>query len=426
MVTGDRPEVLAVIQARGGSKSMLRKNIRSLAGHPLVAYSITAGLVAQSVARLVISTDDPEIAAISRDYGAEVPFLRPPELAQDDSPDLPLFQHALHWLEDNEGYRPDLVVQLRPTSPLRPAGLIDEAVEKLCAYPEADCIRGVTVPNQNPYKMWRDGANGFLRPLLMDEFNEAYNMPRQHLPKVYWQTGHIDAIRYETIATKKSLTGERVMPLLIDPIYCVDIDTELDWAYTEWLISSGAVPVIRPENRATISGVHRMLPLPDKVALLVLDFDGVLTDNRVLVTKNGTEAVICNRSDGMGLAMLRTHDIEVVVLSTETNPVVSARCQKLGIHCQQRVRDKEAALGVLAVERNVDLKQVVYVGNDVNDLGCLRIAGCGVAVADAHPEVLRAADWILSKPGGQGAVRELCDLIIGAISNRREGHGHSS
>src|SRR3972149_1828506 len=135
MVIGNRPEVLAVVQARGGSKSIPGKNIRSLAGHPLIAYSIAAGLAAQSVTRLIVSTDSQEIAEIARQYGAEVPFLRPPELAQDDSPDLPLFQHALRWLEDHEDYRPDVVVQLRPTSPLRPVGLIDEAVEALRACP---------------------------------------------------------------------------------------------------------------------------------------------------------------------------------------------------------------------------------------------------------------------------------------------------
>ena len=408
MVASSRLEVLAVVQARGGSKSIPRKNIRPLAGHPLVAYSIAAGLAAQSVTRLIVSTDDPEIAAISRDYGAEAPFLRPPELARDDSPDLPLFQHALRWLEDNEGYRPDIVVQLRPTSPLRPAGLIDEAMEKLRSCPETDCVRGVTRPKQNPYKMWREGEEGFLRPLLASEFDEPYNMPRQRLPKVYWQTGHIDAIRYETIVVGESLTGDRVLPLLIDRIYCVDIDTELEWTYAEWLITSGAVPTIRPEGGAATSDP----PLPAKVALLVLDFDGVLTDNRVWVTEDGVETVACNRSDGMGLAMLRVQGIEAMVLSTETNLVVAARCRKLGIPCQHGVEDKEAVLRASMAERNVDPSQVVYVGNDVNDLGCLRLAGCGVAVADAHSAVLAEADLVLSRRGGQGAVRELCDMIL--------------
>src|SRR3989337_3169724 len=111
--------VLALIPARGGSKSIPQKNIRSFAGHPLIAYSIVAGLAAQTVNRVIVSTDDEEIATVARHYGAEVPFLRPAELAQDGTPDLPVFQHALYWLEENEGYQVEIVVQLRPTSPFR-------------------------------------------------------------------------------------------------------------------------------------------------------------------------------------------------------------------------------------------------------------------------------------------------------------------
>jgi len=219
-----RPEVLAIVQARGGSKGVPRKNLRLVGGHPLVAYSIASGLAAETVTRLLVSTDDEEIAEVSRRYGAEVPFMRPAELATDDAPDFPLFEHALQWLDAHEGYRPQVVVQLRPTTPFRPRGLIDKAVRLLLDDPEADCVRGVTRPSQNPYKMWRMGEDGYLVPLLESEFPEPYNMPRQQLPPTYWQTGHIDAIRYETIINKRSLTGRRVRPIMVEYRYCVDID----------------------------------------------------------------------------------------------------------------------------------------------------------------------------------------------------------
>src|SRR5512140_1055395 len=131
-------EVLAIIPARGGSKGIPRKNIRDFAGYPLIAYSIAAGLQAKSVTRVIVSTDDQEIAAVARQCGAETPFLRPAEFAQDTSTDLPLFQHALAWLAEHEGYHPDVVVQLRPTSPIRPPTLVDEAVRLLLDHPEAD------------------------------------------------------------------------------------------------------------------------------------------------------------------------------------------------------------------------------------------------------------------------------------------------
>lgn len=149
-------EVLAIIPARGGSKSIPRKNIRPFAGHPLIAYSIAAGLAAETVNRVVVSTDDEQIAAISRRYGAETPFMRPEEFSQDDTPDLPVFQHALRWLRENEGYRPEMIVQLRPTSPLRRVRHIDQAVHRLLDRPEANAVRTVCVPFQNPFKMWQD------------------------------------------------------------------------------------------------------------------------------------------------------------------------------------------------------------------------------------------------------------------------------
>src|SRR5512144_1887099 len=118
-------EILALIPARGGSKGIPRKNIRSFAGHPLIAYSIAAGLRSSMVNRVIVSTDDEEIAAVACQYGAEVPFLRPAEYAQDQTLDLPVFQHVIDWFAEHENYRPDVVVQLRPTSPIRPPALVD-------------------------------------------------------------------------------------------------------------------------------------------------------------------------------------------------------------------------------------------------------------------------------------------------------------
>jgi len=240
-VPGEGGEVLALIPARGGSKSIPRKNIRPFASHPLIAYSIAAGLAAKTVARVIVSTDDEEIAAIARQYGAETPFLRPAEFALDDTPDLPVFQHALKWLEEHEGYRPQIVVQLRPTSPFRRVRHIDEAVRLLLARPEADAVRTVCAPFQNPFKMWRIGADGFMHPIGIEfgVLGEPYNLPRQTLPEVYWQTGYVDAARAETILHKNSMTGERILPLVIDPAEWIDIDSPDDWRRAERLLESG-------------------------------------------------------------------------------------------------------------------------------------------------------------------------------------------
>jgi len=404
------PIVLAVVPARGGSKSIPRKNLRRFAGHPLIAYSIAAGRQAQAVTRVVVSTDDEEIAEVALRYGAEVPFLRPAELAQDDTTDLPVFQHILRELEQRQGYRPEIVVQLRPTSPVRPRDCIDRAVALLREHPEADSVRGVVPSGQNPFKMWRLADDGAMRPLL-PEIPEAYNLPRQALPATYWQTGHVDAIRASTIE-HGSMSGTVIWPLVLDPIYTVDIDTPRDWLRAEWLVEQTGIDMVRP-------GAARR-PLPQAVRLVVLDFDGVLTDDRVWVDGEGTETVAADRSDGMGLARLKAAGIEAIVISSEVNPVVAARSRKLGLAWEQGVADKAAALRAALSARGLDAEHVIYLGNDVNDLPCFPLVACGVAVADAAPEVLQAADLILSRPGGRGAVRELCDILL----RRREAQDH--
>lgn len=148
------------------------------------------------------------------------------------------------------------------------------------------------------------------------------------------------------------------------------------------------------------------------IALLALDFDGVLTDNAVYVLQDGQELVRCSRSDGMGLTLLRRAGVRVAVFSTEVNPVVSARCAKLKLECYQGCRDKAGELAQYCDRERLDLEHVIFVGNDVNDLGCFDLVGCAVAVADAHPAVLRRADMVLNRDGGQGAVRELCDVLL--------------
>lgn len=236
-------ETLAIIPARGGSKSIPRKNIIDFADFPLISFSIAAGLAAETVTRVIVSTDDEEIAEISRLYGAETPFVRPAEHSQDNTPDFPVFKHALEWLAENEGYRPDIVVHLRPTSPFRRVRHIDDAVYRLIERPDADAVRTVCVPFQNPFKMWRISLDGIMKPLgtELGVSVEPYNQPRQVLPEVYWQTGYVDAAWTDTIFTKNSMTGDAILPLVIDPSEWVDIDSPDDWRRAERLIESGEI-----------------------------------------------------------------------------------------------------------------------------------------------------------------------------------------
>jgi N-acylneuraminate cytidylyltransferase len=407
-------EVLAIIPARGGSKGIPRKNIRDFAGAPLIGYSIAAALQSELVTRTIVSTDDEEIAAAARALGAETPFLRPAELAQDTSTDLPLFEHALSWLAAQEGYHPDVLVQLRPTSPLRPVEMVDEAVQLLLDHPEADSVRGVIPAGQNPHKMWRIGADGRMTPLLkVNGIAEPYNAPRQILPPVYWQTGHIDAFRAETVLHKGSLSGDVILPLVVDPRYAVDIDNLNDWRRAEWLVREAGLEMVFP-------GGPRRRPMPKRVDLLVMDFDGVLTDNRVWVDGDGKEFVAAYRSDSMGLNLLRKlTKIDLLVLSQEVNPVVAARCGKMRVPYVQGIDDKPAALMQILADRRVRPEHTIFIGNDVTDAACFPLVGWGVAPADAQNEALSRADLVLARKGGHGAVRELAELLIEQYTEKK-------
>jgi N-acylneuraminate cytidylyltransferase len=257
--------------------------------------------------------------------------------------------------------------------------------------------------------MWHfNGYDKPMNPLLeVEGITEPYNAPRQILPPAYWQTGHIDAIRTITITRKKSLTGKVVYPLVIDPRYTVDIDTPADWAKYESLVYQGGLDMVTPDNR-------QRRAMPKGIELIILDFDGVITDNKVWTDQDGRETVAASRSDSIKIGELRKKGIEVMILSSEPNPVVAVRAKKMGVEAIHGVglQDKGRVMREVLEKKNVKAENVVYVGNDLNDLPCFEVAGWSVAVADAYPEVLQAADFVLSKAGGNGAVRELCDLIL--------------
>ena len=149
-----------------------------------------------------------------------------------------------------------------------------------------------------------------------------------------------------------------------------------------------------------------------KIRMIAFDFDGVFTDNRVIVSQDGSEAVICNRSDGLGLEAVRNKGIATLVISTESNPVTSVRCKKLKVPCFQSCKDKLKVLEEQAGKFEISLQEIAYMGNDINDLDCLKKVGLPVCVSDSHPDVLKYALYLTKSPGGSGAVREFCDFII--------------
>jgi YrbI family 3-deoxy-D-manno-octulosonate 8-phosphate phosphatase len=164
--------------------------------------------------------------------------------------------------------------------------------------------------------------------------------------------------------------------------------------------------------------INDIEPLIRRIRLVAFDFDGVFTDNMVYVFENGTEAVRCTRGDGIGLQKLRQIGIDTVIISTEANPVVSARARKLKIDCVQNCEDKRGVLEERIAKMGISLNQVAFVGNDINDLTCLTCVGLPIVVKDAHPEVIPVARYQTQNPGGHGAVREVCDLIAETLNKK--------
>lgn len=218
--------ILGLIPARGGSKGLPRKNIRLLAGKPLIAHSIEHGLASRHINRVIVSTDDSEIAVIAKSYGAEVPFIRPAEFATDTATDLDVFRHSLVALWENERYRPEFIVQLRPTAPLRRVQTLDLAIELMLEHPEADSLRSVSIAPFTPYKMWTVSEAGQLIPVMSSPgIHDWYDQPRQKLPPVYVQNGFVDIVRPATILEKNSMAGDFIVSFThVDPV--MDIDDE--------------------------------------------------------------------------------------------------------------------------------------------------------------------------------------------------------
>ncbi len=385
--------ILAIIPARGGSKGIPQKNLVDLAGEPLLGHTLRHAQDSVLVDRVIVSTDDDEIAAFAESRGAEV-IDRPAELSGDEASSESALEHVLQVLEDRGEPPPELVVFLQATSPIRPAGVIDMAIRQL-QDEGADSVFSATPVHGF---LWQGSASE-VEPVGYDP---AVRPRRQDSEAQWFENGSFYVFPPSTLKNSGHRLGHRPSAFPIDPISGLQIDTEEDLALVERLMEKVS---------------HRPLPRLGTIRLLVLDFDGVLTDNRVIVDQEGREAVICSRGDGLGIEMVRDRGVEIVVLSKERNPVVSARCMKLGIRCHQGQDEKLGTLQALARERGIDREHVAYVGNDVNDLDCMNWVGTSIAVADAEPVVLAAADHITRRRGGFGAVREVCDRILDGLAS---------
>ena len=228
----NRFNILALIPARCGSKRIKNKNIRLLGGKPLIAYTIEAAKQSKYIDRVVVSTDGKRIADIAVEYGAEVPFLRPPEISTAKSTEFEFHLHALEWLKQNDGYEPELIVNLYPTSPFRKSSTIDSAVKEMLSHPEADSLRTVKRCSEHPYKMWTFSGK-YLQPFVSSENSNTHTLSYQLLPEVYIQNASIYITRPHVIYKYKSTIGKKVLGFIMPENESFDINTPHDFQFAE-------------------------------------------------------------------------------------------------------------------------------------------------------------------------------------------------
>ncbi len=391
--------ILCIIPARGGSKGIPGKNIRMVGARPLLAWSIEQARNTPLVGRVLVSTDAEEIASVARAYKADV-IERPPEISGDTASSESCLVHALDYLKAKENVEPDLVVFLQATSPLREADDIQKAIETL-QRENADSLFSAC---RGEGFVWRVEKDGAPRSYTYDHKKRPR---RQDAPEDLIENGSIYIFKPWVLRRFNNRLGGKIAVYRMPALNSFQIDEPSDLELIEQLLAHRA---------KCLSARDAEKPASDfgKIKLLVLDFDGVLTDNRVLVSEDGKEAVLCDRGDSLGLGMLKSAGIQVVVISKEKNPVVAARCRKLGIECHQSCDEKLAALQKLAAGKGAKPAEIAYVGNDVNDLECLQWVGAPIAVADAMPAVIAAARFRTPRAGGHGAVRDVVDWLLNA------------
>ncbi len=377
-----------VIPARGGSKGIPGKNLRPVGGVPLVARSVAAARAARLVRHVYVSTDDAAIADAARAAGARV-IERPADIAGDTASSESALLHALDAIERG-GPLPELLCFVQCTSPLTTAEDLDGGIDRL-RQQGADSLFAALRVHQF---LWREDAAAGASGINHD----ASRRPRrQERAPEYLENGAFYVMQVAGFRQARHRFFGKTALYEMPRQRCLEIDEPADLLVAEAMLAA-AVPT--PEG------------LPDRIAALVCDFDGVFTDNRVYVDQQGVESVACDRSDGLGLERLRKSGLPLLILSKERNPVVAARGTKLGIEVLQGIDEKLDALKAWAAARAIALSEIVYIGNDDNDVECLGAVGCGVAVADAYPRARAAARLQLRSPGGRGALRELAELIL--------------
>lgn len=383
--------VAAVIPARGGSKGIPNKNLRTVGGVPLLVRAIRSCHAAKLVNLVVVSTDSDQIAAVAMEAGARV-IRRPADLSTDESTSEAALLHVVGELE-KESIRPDSLAFVQCTTPFIEPSDIDGTIQLLESFDSA-----LTVAPSHRFVWKNDEAKNGIG------VNHApfQRSRRQDLPPEFIETGGVYAMNTSGLVAN----GHRFFGKI--GLHVVSVDRSIEIDDLGDLSMARALALRIPEY-----------PIPNDTALVrlkavVFDFDGVMTDNRVLISEDGRESVLCDRSDGFGIGNLRHIGIQMLILSKETNKVVRQRADKLDVDVIHGCDDKVVSLTKWLQGQTIDPADCAYIGNDINDIDCMKLVGLSVSPHDALPQVHKYSQWILSSDGGHGAIREFADAVVGA------------
>lgn len=387
----DKRKCVAIIPARGGSKGIPKKNLKKINGIPLVLYSVSHAKLSKYIDEVIVSTDSKEIQEVCRLKGARV-IRRPEEISGDKSSTE---EAMLHVLEKTEYKKSDLVVLLQPTSPLRKPGDVDFAIEKLHST-KSDSLFSSTSGHHFIWYSKNDNLDSIT-------YDYQSRQMRQDITGHYLENGSIYISTVENLVENNNRLGGKISTFGMDFVQSLQIDNSSELELVRDLISKNHEYQLKPSMDDLAN-----------VKLVILDFDGVLTDNSVSVYRNGIEKVFCSRSDGIGISRLKKSGREVLVLSSEKNEIVKERCKKLNVSCIHGVENKLTEVKEILRNKNLSVSEVLFVGNDLNDLELVNYIPLSFCPLDSHIEIIKSSSYVLNRRGGHGVVSELWTLIEAA------------
>nr|WP_204723180.1 acylneuraminate cytidylyltransferase [Glutamicibacter nicotianae] len=373
---------MAIIPARGGSKGIRLKNLREVGGKSLLGRAIESARSAAAVSDVVVSTDHEQIKAEALRYGARV-IDRPADIAGDTASSESVLLHALANAES----QPEITVFIQCTSPFIDPEDLDAAIAAVASQ-RAD-VSFAAVADHGFH--WGLDPQGEAVAVGHDKLHRPRRQDRE--PR-FRETGAFYVMDTRGFLEAGHRFFGKVRVHEVPAEHGIDVDTEADL-----MLAGLAVPANRE---------------PIEVDAVITDFDGVHTPDTAYVDEHGTETVRVSRSDGMGVARLRAAGVKFLILSKETNPVVAARAAKLKVEVAHGIENKAEYLARWLADESINPARVAYLGNDINDLGAMALVGWPITVADAHQDVHLAARHTLTRKGGDGAVRELAELVLAA------------